>query len=116
MSNHSSTLPTVAAAICRGPLAELGAGGTSGSITAVDDMTAPGLPEYEKGSWRLHDADFAGKAFPARAPRRPGPAGPRDQSLSGFGGGGSAHCVQLFHGGVIQLQPGRLDQVGQVLF
>src|ERR1700722_12090342 len=39
MSNHSSALPTVAAAIWRAPLA--GLGGTSGSKVAVPDKKAP---------------------------------------------------------------------------
>jgi hypothetical protein len=42
MSNHSSALPTVAAAIWSAPLAGFGVGGTSGSNVAALDKKTPG--------------------------------------------------------------------------
>jgi hypothetical protein len=50
------------------------------------------------------------KNGPARAPPFQ-----RSKAQSFDGRSGSTHCVQLFNGGVIQFQPGRLDRVGQVL-
>src|ERR1700723_2951301 len=49
MSNHSSALPMVAAAICSAPLADFGVGGTSGSKVVVDTKVAGG---YMRGNLR----------------------------------------------------------------
>jgi hypothetical protein len=59
----------VAAAICTAPLADLGAGGTSGSIVAALD----------KGVWRLHELNFPYKEY--------------SRSATGSNRHGPRHCL-----------------------
>src|ERR1700723_1917260 len=53
MSNHSSALPMVAAAICSAPLADFGVGGTSGSKVVVDTKVAGGYMRWNFGARHL---------------------------------------------------------------